>query len=301
MRALLRRLLTWVMRVLLLVILPWTAAAQDAHTGHESHTPEPPRKVSDPVPAGRADDHAHDPPSSSGLPPFIPVLTDEDRRAAFPDVGGHAVHGDGFQYFVLLDRLELGTARERPGWALDGTGWIGRDSTRLWFRLDAEGDRGDGDGTAQVFYGRQVSRWWDLLFGMRQDLGDGRSRTWAAVGVQGLAPYWFEVAATAYVSGSGHVRARMQVEYELLFTNRVVLQPQLEVELATKADPAAGIAAGLADVGAGVRLRYELRREFAPYIGVTWHRRGRGGDSEVPRVSDAERRTALVAGLRFWF
>jgi copper resistance protein B len=301
MRRLFRRFPTRVAQTFLLVVLPWTAAAQEAHTGHEAPTPQAPREVSDLTPGGRSDDHSQHQAPSSGLPPFVPALTDEDRRAAFPDVGGHAVHGDGIQYFVLVDGLEWGTADEWRGWAVDGTGWIGRDSDWLWFRLDADGDRSDGNGTAQVFYGRQVSRWWDLLFGVRQDLGDGSSRTWAAVGVQGLSPYWFEVAATAYVSASGHVRARMQVEYELLLTNRVILQPQLEVELATRADPAAGIAAGLADAGAGVRLRYEFRREFAPYAGVTWHRRGRDGDLGAPGVRDDERRTALVAGLRFWF
>jgi copper resistance protein B len=282
--------------VLLLVTLHGSAAAQATPPRHEAHTPDPP-PVSDAAPAS-GHDHSDSRPASPGLPPFIPPLTDEDRRAAFPDVGGHAVHGERPQFFVLFDDLEWWSTGDRRGWAVDGTGWIGGDSHRLWFRLDAGGEGTSREGTGQAFYGRQVSRWWDLLVGVRQDLGDGPSRTWAAVGLQGLAPYWFEVDLTAYVSGAGHVRGRMDVAYDLLFTNRLILQPQLEVELASKSDPDSGIEAGLAGLGAGARLRYELRREFAPYLGMTWQRTTAGG---AVHATGATGGVAFVTGLRFWF
>jgi copper resistance protein B len=237
-----------------------------------------------------------------GQPPFVPLVTDEDRQAAFPDVDGHAVHDNAVHSFMLLDQLEWQTGGESQGVNVDGRGWIGRDRDRFWFR--AEGDReGDRTGAVQahLLYGRQVSRWWDLVVGIRQDVQPGPAQTWAAVGVQGLAPYWFEVEATAYVGTSGRTHARLEVEYELLLTNRLILQPLLEIEIFGKPDPERGIGAGLSTTEGGFRLRYEFRRELAPYIGVAWDRQW-GETADFAEATDEEAGGArFVTGLRLWF
>ena len=282
----------------LVLALSSSAFAQEASSG-----PSSPRH-------GAAGQHASPPqekpkPTSPSqkqdLPPFIPPLTDEDRKAAFPDVRGHTVHDNAVHYFVLADQLEWQSV-EGGGLNLDTKGWVGRDRNRFWFRAEGESEDGDvGDAEAHLLYGRQFSRWWDVVGGIRQDFEPGPAQTWAAIGVQGLAPYWFEVEATAYIGASGRTHARFEVEYELLLTNRLVLQPLVEVELFGKSDPERGIGAGLSTTEAGARLRYEFRREFAPYIGVTWNRKY-GGTADFAEAAGEEVSAArFVTGVRLWF
>ena len=226
------------------------------------------------------------------LPAFIPRLTDEERQAAFPDVDGHAAHDRTLHSFVLIDRLEW-QGGGGDGLKLDARGWIGGDRNRFWFR--AEGDREHGvvgDARVHALFGRQISRWWDLVAGLRQDVRPGPGQTWAAVGIQGLAPYWFEIEATGYVGAEGRTQLRFEVDYELLMTNRLVLQPLVELELNGKSDPERSVEAGLSRTEVGFRLRYELRRELAPYVGIVW-KNGKGEDDR-----DGAR---LVTGLRLWF
>jgi copper resistance protein B len=282
-------------------------AAGDPHAPHGHQKP-----AGDPVPVdpaaqpGRQDHEQHVPgrtrPETTALPAFIPPVTDDDRRAAFPDVEGHTVHDRAVRYFVLLDQLEWQAADDRSGLNLDTKGWIGRDRDRLWFRAEGDGEDGRvGEAGAHLLYGRQVWRWWDVVAGIRQDFQPGAAQTWAAIGVQGLAPYWFEVEATAYAGASGRTHARLEVDYELLFTNRLVLQPLFELDVYGRSDPERGIGAGLSTTEAGFRLRYELRRELAPYIGVTWNRKyGKTADF----AADAGQSTTslkLLAGFRLWF
>ena len=242
------------------------------------------------------------PQSPADLPPFIPRLTDDDRRAAFPDVRGHAAHDRALHHFVLFDQLEWQAADTAVDLNVDARGWLGRDRDRLWFR--GEGQREDGRvGDAQVhfLYGRQVSRWWDVVGGVRQDFQPGRPQTWAAIGVQGLSPYRFEIEATAYVGASGRTQARFEIEYELLVTNRLVLQPQIEAEIFGRSDAARRVGAGLSTTDIGLRLRYEFRRELAPYLGVAWQRRY-GTTADFARESgEAPAAARFVAGLRVWF
>lgn len=235
------------------------------------------------------------------LPAFIPRLTDEDRRAAFPDVEGHAVHDRAVHTYVLFDRVELQAADEGTRAVINTHGWIGRDRDRLWFQ--AEGDA-DGDGVdgahAYVWYGRQIARWWDVVAGVRQDF-TGAGRTWASAGIQGLAPYWFDIDATLSVGASGRTHLRAEVQYELLLTNRLMLQPSFEAEAYGRSDMEAGVGAGLSQTDLGVRLRYELRREVAPYAGVVWNRTW-GRTADLARAAgEEEARTSFVAGLRVWF
>ena len=236
------------------------------------------------------------------LPPFIPPVTDEDRKAAFPHVEGHAVHDRALTYYVLLDQLEWRTADDLSGLNLDSKGWMGRDRDRIWFRAEVAGEEGrDGEARAHVLYGRQFSRWWDLIGGIRQDFRPGAAQTWAAIGVQGLAPYWFEIDATAYVGASGRTAARLEVEYEILITNRLIVQPLVEADVFGKSDPERGVGAGLSTTEAGFRLRYEFRRELAPYLGVVWSNKwGKTADF----AEDAGKKLTgarFVTGLRIWF
>ena len=232
----------------------------------------------------------------------IPPITDADRAAAFPDVDVHTVPDNAVHSFVLFDQLEWQGIATGGGLNWNTTGWVGRDRDRLWFRTQGRAEAGRlGDAEAHLFYGRAVGRWWDVVVGVRQDLRPGSPQSWLAVGIQGLAPYWFEVEATAYLGAGGQTAARLGGEYELLFTNRVALQPLVEINLYGKTDAERGIGAGVSSFDAGLRIRYELRREIAPYIGVTWHSRfgETAGFAKAGSESTAGRR--FVVGLRLWF
>jgi len=267
-----------------------------AITNGQQAEPAPP-----PAPAPQQDHAQHEQPPQTELPAFIPPITDEGRRAAFPDVTGHAVHDNAINYFVLFDQLEwqTGSGQDRLAW--EAKGWVGRDLDRLWLRTEGERRGGRvGDAQAHVLYGRAIARWWDVVAGVRQDMRPGPARTWAAVGIQGLAPYWFEVEATAYVGAGGRTHFRFETEYELLLTNRLILQPLLEIEIYGKSDPERDIGAGLSTADTGLRVRYEFRREFAPYIGMTWNRVFFGTADAAKAAADTVAGTRLTAGFRFW-
>ncbi len=232
----------------------------------------------------------------------IPPITDADRAAAFPDIERHPPHGNSVHYLVLFDQIEWQAMETGGGVNWDTAGWIGGDRNRLWFRSEGAGEDGRlGDAEAHLLYGRAFARWWDLVVGVRQDIPRGPAQTWAAVGVQGLAPYWFEVEATGYFSDRGQTAARLKAQYELLLTNRLVLQPGIEINLYGKESPERGIGAGLSRVETGLRVRYEFRRELAPYLGVMWENTF-GPTADLAAVageqSDGPR---LVAGVRLWF
>jgi copper resistance protein B len=274
------------------------APAQD-HTGHGGEQEKP----SSQAPA-QEDHSAHQsPPARQVLPPGIPPITDADRAAAFPTLNGqHTVHDDAIHYYVLFDQLEWQAGDGVTGVAWDTRGWIGRDVSRFWFRTEGEGEEGRlGTADVHALFGRAIGRWWDVVAGVRQDFGPGPARTWAAVGIQGLAPYWFEVEATAYVGASGRTQFRLETEYELLLTNRLILQPLAEVELFGKSDPERGIGAGLSSADAGLRLRYEIRRELAPYVGVAWHRKFFGTADQAEAAGEQTGGARLALGVRLWF
>jgi copper resistance protein B len=275
---------------LLLASAASALAQADAHAGHQQEPSRPSAQANDPTK------------KPGELPPFIPPVTDETRRAAFPDVEGHAVHDRAVSYFVLLDQLEWQVADGANGVNIDSRGWVGRDRDRLWFRAEGDGEGGRvGEAQTHLLYGRQFARYWDLVGGIRQDFRPGPAQTWAAFGVQGLAPYWFDIEATGYVGASGRTHARFEVEYELLFTNRLVLQPLFEVEIVGKSDPERGVGVGLSTTDLGFRLRYEIRREVAPYLGVTWSNKwGKTADFAVA-AGENTGGARFVTGLRLWF
>lgn len=234
-------------------------------------------------------------------PTPVPPLTDEDRRAAFPDLGPHELQGGAVRSYVLLDQLEWQARRRRSGLLLNSRAWVGGDRNRLWFRAQGDGDNADdARGAVHALFGRAISPWWDAVAGIRQDFGAGPARTWAAIGIQGRSPYWFELEATAYIGSGARTRARVEAEYELRLTPRLLLQPRAEVETNGKADPEAGLGAGTTTLELGVRLRYEIRREMAPYLGFTWSRAFLRSDAIGADVEDVGG-GRLAAGLRFWF
>lgn len=232
----------------------------------------------------------------------IPEVTDADRAAAFAYAANHAVHDNTVQQYFLIDRLEGFDTDEGNGLEWEAQSWIGTDLNKVWLR--SEGERVGGHTEAadlEVLYGRAFARWWDVVAGVRHDFKPGDSQDFLALGVMGVAPYKFEVEATAYLGERGQTAARFEVEYETLLTNRLILQPLMEANFYGKDDPARGIGSGLSTVEAGLRLRYEFTRKFAPYIGIAWER-AFGGTADLRRVDgDDIDDTRVVAGLRIWF
>jgi copper resistance protein B len=232
----------------------------------------------------------------------IPELTDADRAAAAPPSGGHAAHDNSIQSYTLIDRFETWNDHQGTGVEWEGQAWIGTDLNRVWLRSEGEHVAGHTESAdLEVLYGRSVATWWDVVAGVRHDFTPGGSQDFAAIGVMGLAPYKFEVEATAYLGQSGQTAARFEVEYETLLTNRLILQPLLEVNLYGKDDPRRGIGSGLSTVEVGLRLRYEVTRKFAPYIGIV-RERAFGGTADLRRADNEDiDDTRFVAGLRIWF
>jgi copper resistance protein B len=203
---------------------------------------------------------------------------------------------------VAFDRFEAADTDAGTALAWSARASYGGDADRLALR--SEGERMQGrieHADLELLWGHAIAPYWDTQVGVRHDVGHGPDRSWAAFGIQGLAPYWFEVNATAYVGEQGRTALRAELEYEALLTQRLVLQPRVELDAYGKDDRAAGIGAGLSDVAFGVRLRYEIRREFAPYLGVEWVRRfGRSADFARDDGADASD-ARVVAGVRWWF
>ncbi|HET6912366.1 MAG TPA: copper resistance protein B [Rhodanobacteraceae bacterium] len=221
----------------------------------------------------------------------------------YTDMPGMAMSDHSRQGMLLIDQLEY--AHDNHGnnsTFIDGQFWYGEDFNKLWLKFEGEQARGKlEDLRTEALWYHATSAYWGTQLGVREDFGEGPNRTWAAFGVEGLAPYWFETEATLYVGQNGRTAARVQFEYEELITQRLVLQPKFEVNLYGKDDPQRGIGSGLSDAELGLRLRYEIRREFAPYIGVVWRQRfGRTADlyrAQNEPGGDLQ----FVAGIHFWF
>jgi copper resistance protein B len=280
------------------------------HSGMEMPTSDQPAMdhsgMEMPTSGQPAMDHSamgHEMPAATDAPRTpIPPLTDADRQAAFPPVDGHAAHDRKSHSYWLVDHLEAWDADTGTGLGWEGLAWVGGDLHRVWLR--SEGEAVDGDiesADLEVLAGRSVSPWWDLVAGVRHDFGEGPSQTFVGVGVMGLSPYKFEVAATGYLGQNGQTAARLEGEYDTLLTNRLILQWRAEANLYGKDDAERGIGSGLGTVEAGVRLRFEVTRKFAPYVGVVWER-AYGGTADLRRAADEDiHDTRVVAGIRFWF
>lgn len=241
-------------------------------------------------------------PMQGGSAPADARSGDYSDGVAGSPVQGLHMHGSTPFGMLLIDQLEAFHGRDGNGQSWEAEGWYGNDENKLWVRTEGERSRGKlEDGDLEAFWNHNIATFWSTQLGVRQELGEGPNRSWAAFGVQGLAPYWFEVEATGYVGASGRTAVRLRADYDMLFTQRLILQPEAEINLYGKNDPQRRIGSGVSDVQFGLRLRYEIRRQFAPYIGVNWVRR-LGTTADYARqdhqpILDRQ----IVAGVRIWF
>lgn len=233
-----------------------------------------------------------------------PTLAAEHSPTGAPADWVMPMMGDQPFWMVLLDRFEYGDSNDGDSRLWDAQAWYGGDYNKLYFKTEGEGNTGEALETAelQVLYDRLIAPFWSLQAGVRHDVRPSAADvSYATVGVQGLAPQWFETDLAAYVSEDGDVSLRAEFEYDLLLTQRLVLQPRLEINASLDDVPELGLASGLNGTEAGLRLRYEIKREFAPYIGVRWERLH--GDTRDLARAEGEplSRTSFVIGLRAWF
>ncbi len=303
--------------VVVLVVGTGVATAAEDHPDHQHQEKNPPREEAQhaehPIPAEQA--VAEDERQGQHTKEANSGPTESEQRHVPPDPPQHPMHDmsneqmielmqmDDTAAFgmVLLDEFEWHEIDNSNAVHWDGQAWYGNDYNKVWLRSEGNRIGGEYEGLAELFWDRVVARWWEVQAGFRQDFGEGPSRTWAAFGVHGLAPYWFEVEATVYVGEQGRTAARFSGEYDLLLTQRLILQPKIEFDLYGKDDPRNGVGSGLADSEVGLRLRYEFRREFAPYVGVVWTR-AYGDTADLARAAgDDDDDLQIVAGLRVWF
>lgn len=203
---------------------------------------------------------------------------------------------------LLVDRLEAVRTSDTTSTAYDLQAWYGRDYDRAVLKAEGDYDNGElEESSTELLWGHAVAAFWDTQLGLRYDGGKGPDRAWLAFGIQGLAPYWFEVDATAYIGEQGRTALNLEAEYELLLTQKLILQPRIEADFYGEDDTERGIGSGLSEVKTGLRLRYELRREFAPYVGVEWAGTF-GGSADYARAAGLDTRDIrAIAGVRFWF
>lgn len=203
---------------------------------------------------------------------------------------------------LLIDRLESVRSDANSSAAYDLKAWFGRDYDRIVLKAEGDYDGGElEDARTELLWGHAVTAYWDRQIGVRHDSGIGPERDWIAFGFQGLAPYWFEMDAAVYIGEDSRTALRVEAEYELLLTQKLIAQPRVEMNIYGKRDIERDLGSGISDLTAGVRLRYEIRREFAPYVGVERLMRfGTTADLVQATGADAQE-TRVVAGVRWWF
>lgn len=239
------------------------------------------------LPGARAQSAAH-PAAAAATPPAMDT-----------PMGGRQIFAH-----ILFNQLEGRTSEGETEFRWDGEGWLGGDMNRLW--LKSEGFAGNGavtDGDQEALYDRPIPRlrYFDAQAGIRADLDSYPRRTWAALGIEGLAPFFFQFAPTLYIRGNGHIAGRVEGSYDLLLTQRWILQPEAELNFYSNDDPARKIGSGLSDLDSGLRLRYEISRKFAPYIGWAYH----GAYGDAARYARQAHQSAgdsqFVYGIRIWY
>lgn len=282
------------------------AAAADPHAGHDmggtaSAIPDIPTSA-DAV-GGRLV-QASPPPAAKAGPAHAADLLFDPSVMAAARKQLLAENGDVRTTAVLIDSLEAGFGEGADSYSWKAQGWSGGDINRFWWKTEGEGVFNGRlhDAEVQALYSRAVAPFWDVQAGVRQDFRPGgKDTTYLTAGVQGVAPYWFEVNAAAFLSTQGDLTARVEAEYDLRLTQKWILQPSVEAALSASDTPELQLGSGLTSVKAGLRLRYEIRKEFAPYVGVEWGR-SFGDTADYVRVhGGAVEDTRLVVGIRAWF
>lgn len=271
--------------------------------GPKPPVPGPPKP---PAPDGSASGTAL--PAGSAPPPPVPLDHYADRdypKAEMDRARLTMMKEQGGQPFslVMLNLAEVQLHRGQAGYRWDGEAWFGGDIDRLAVKSEGGGSFRDGFESAEVqaLYSRAIDPYFNLQAGLRQDLAAPLHQTYATLGIEGLAPYWFEVSAAAFVSTRGNVLARLEAYYDQNITQRLILQPRAELNFAAQDVPEEEIGAGLVNAELGLRLRYEITREIAPYIGVSYD--AKVGRSAAYAAQDGKpvSTVSFVAGLRLWF
>ncbi len=215
----------------------------------------------------------------------------------------HNEHGGSTSSMILFNLAEYQVRNGRDGYRWDGEAWFGKDLDRLVVKTEGEGAFREGVDSAEVqaLYSRALDPYWNLQAGVRYDFKPNPSRTYATIGIEGVAPYWFETEAALFLSNKGEVLGRIEGYYDQRITQRLILQPRVELNLSAQNVPETRIGSGLSNAELGLRLRYEVRREFAPYIGVSYDRKF-GRTAHYARADGKDvKATSFVIGVRTWF
>ncbi|EXS68579.1 copper resistance protein CopB [Sphingobium sp. Ant17] len=212
-------------------------------------------------------------------------------------------HGGGRFSQVIMNVFEYQARKGQNGYRWDGEAWYGGDIHRLTIKTEGEGSFKGGVDTAEVqaLYSRAIDPYWNLQTGVRYDIQPRPSHPYATIGLEGLAPGWFEVETALFLSNEGDLHGRLDAYYDQRITQKMVLQPRVEVNVSAQDVPHHRIGSGVSNVELGLRLRYEIAREFAPYVGVSYERRV-GDTARFARLDGEDpSSTSFVAGIRFWF
>ena len=266
------------------------AQPADPHSGHAAGPAAQPPKDPPPPQALAGPEHAAD----TAFDPVEMAKAREEMRRE---------HGAMPAYRVFIERAETRVRDGRDGYLIDGQAWYGGDIDKAWFKGEIEGGWGEKPEHAEVqaLWSHAIDPWFDLQAGVRHDPRPGPDRTHLVIGIQGLAPYWWEVDGALFVSTKGELTARAEAEYDLRVTQKLILQPRAELDLSAQKIPELGLGSGLTEAALGLRLRYQLSPLFAPYVGVEYQRAF--GDTADFRRAEGEKAGGwnLVAGARFWF
>ena len=234
----------------------------------------------------------------------LPVAAQAQTAGADPNSKapfGMPIQDERVYVHGLLSQFE-GRTGDKSSFRFEGEGWVGDDTNRLWLKTEGTVTKGRfGDSQQEVYYSRPISTYFDAQVGGRYDLDDSRGRGWGAIGIEGFAPYYFTVGAHAYASNDGHYAFKIEGSDEIHFTQRLILEPQAELNFYTRDDRGRTIGSGLADIDAGLRLRYEFSRKLAPYVGVTWQQSFDRTADLVRAAGDPTSQVRFTVGVRSWF
>lgn len=242
-----------------------------------------------------------------GITPWLAALLVALAVAMLPEASAAQVMDDHIYWMVMADEMEYAPGPEGRPVFLDASVWVGGDYNRLWVKLEGEGStlESEGEIEAQALYSRLISPFFEAQAGLGIETAygedDSRSRGLLVLGLQGLAPYWFEIEPQLLVSHEGDIAFSFEASYELLFSQRLILEPELELGAAVQDVPEFGVGSGLNDLSVGGRMRYEIVREFAPYVGLVWTRRF-GETADLAQAAGVEvSDVRFVAGFRIWY
>lgn len=304
----------WIAAALLAMNFSPTWGQSDPHSGH-APPPAAPATGMEPVNHGAMSASPKEPGAMPGMDSGAhaamqheaapPGLRDPHAYSGGYDFSQFPMRHEGgaFKFGVVrVDRFESVRSGDSTLTAYDAQASYGGDFDRAVLKAEGDIDSGElAEAGTELLWGHAVTAFWNTQLGLRYDGGAGPQRSWLAFGIQGLVPYWFEVDATAYVGEEGRSALSVEAEYELLLTQKLILQPRIEANWYGNSDARRGVGSGLSNLAAGVRLRYEIRRELAPYIGIEWNGKFGGTAGYARDAGSDAKETRAVAGVRFWF